>query len=65
MVLPKLLVSLYKQDNLSRAQIAEKLAIPPAELEGLLFSLVMTGMNGGRTSTGNPAGNPALLTRVK
>lgn len=64
LVLPKLLSSLYKDDNLSRAQIADKLNFPPSELEGLLFSLVMTGINGGRTST-KTAGNPALLTRVK
>ncbi len=64
LVLPKLLSSLYKEDSLSRAQIAEKLAIPPSELEGLLFSLVMTGIDGGRNSIAT-AGNPALLTRVK
>jgi Zn-dependent peptidase ImmA (M78 family)/DNA-binding XRE family transcriptional regulator len=64
LVLPKLLSSLYKEDNLTRAQIAEKLAIPSAELEALLFSLVMTGINGGRALVGS-AGNPALLTRVK
>jgi Zn-dependent peptidase ImmA (M78 family)/DNA-binding XRE family transcriptional regulator len=64
LVLPKLLSSLYKEDSLSRAQIAEKLAIPLSELEGLLFSLVMTGINGGRNSVAT-AGNPALLTRVK
>jgi Zn-dependent peptidase ImmA (M78 family)/DNA-binding XRE family transcriptional regulator len=64
LILPKMLSSLYEQDDLTRVRIAEKLAIPPAELEGLLFSLVMTGINGGRTST-RIAGNPALLTRVK
>lgn len=64
LVLPKLLSNLYDQDNLTRAGIAEKLAIPPSELDGLLFSLVMTGIRGGRTS-GRAVGNPALLARVK
>jgi Zn-dependent peptidase ImmA (M78 family)/DNA-binding XRE family transcriptional regulator len=64
LVLPKLLTSLYKEDNISRAQIAEKLAILPTDLDALLFSLVMTGINGGKNS-GRRAGNPALLTRIK
>jgi len=64
LILPKMLSSLYEQDNLTRARIAEKLTIPPAELEALLFSLVMTGINGGRASVGI-TGNPSLLTRVK
>jgi Zn-dependent peptidase ImmA (M78 family)/DNA-binding XRE family transcriptional regulator len=63
LILPKVLSRLYKEDNLSRTQIAERLAIPPAELESLLFSLVMTGISGGRRSV--QPGNPALLTRVK
>jgi len=64
LVLPKLLSSLYREDSLSRAQIAEKLAILPSDLEALLFSLVMTGISGGKNA-GKPAGNPALLTRIK
>jgi Zn-dependent peptidase ImmA (M78 family) len=64
LILPKLLTSLYKEDNISRAQIAEKLAILPTDLDALLFSLVMTGINGGKNS-GRRAGNPALLSRVK
>ncbi len=64
LVLPKLFANLYEQDKMSRARIAEKLALPLAELEGLLFSLVMTGISGGRSSGIRP-GNPALLSRVK
>ena len=64
LVLPKLLTSLYQEDKLTRARIAEKLAIPASDLEHLLFSLVMTGVSGGGTM-GNRRGNPALLTRVK
>lgn len=64
LVLPKLLTTLYKEDNINRAQIAEKLAILPTDLDALLFSLVMTGINGGKNSD-RRAGNPALLTRVK
>lgn len=63
LVLPKLLSSLYQQDRMTRAAIADKLALPLTDLEDLLFSLVMTGVNGGRVNS--KAGNPALLTRVK
>jgi Zn-dependent peptidase ImmA (M78 family)/transcriptional regulator with XRE-family HTH domain len=63
LVLPKLLSSLYQQDKMTRSAIADKLGLPLADLEDLLFSLVMTGVNGGRAN--NKAGNPALLTRVK
>jgi Zn-dependent peptidase ImmA (M78 family)/DNA-binding XRE family transcriptional regulator len=63
LILPKLLSSLYQQDKMTRATIAEKLALPLADLEDLLFALVMTGVSGGRA--GSRAGNPALLTRVK
>lgn len=64
LVLPKVLARLYKEDNLNRSDISEKLSLPPSELEALLFSLVMTGINGGKNSP-RPTGNPALLTRVK
>jgi len=64
LVLPKLFASLYEQDGLTRSRIAEELGLSVTELESLLFSLVMTGMNGGRF-TDKRSGNPALLTRVK
>ena len=64
LVLPKLFASLYQEDGLTRSRIAEELGLSVAELESLLFSLVMTGVSGGRASEKKP-GNPALLTRVK
>lgn len=63
LVLPQLFATLLKEDQLSRARIAEELQIPLAELENLLFSMVMRGIPGGKRAT-NPAGNPNL-TRVK
>jgi Zn-dependent peptidase ImmA (M78 family)/DNA-binding XRE family transcriptional regulator len=64
LLLPKLLADLYQQDGLSRPRISQELGIPPSELENLLFSLVMTGIVGGRVSDKKP-GNPILLSRVK
>jgi Zn-dependent peptidase ImmA (M78 family)/DNA-binding XRE family transcriptional regulator len=63
LVLPKLFVMLYQEDGMTRPRIAEELRIPLAELEKLLFSLVMTGVSGGRLGTKKP-GNPNL-TLVK
>ena len=63
LVLPKLFASLYQEDRLSRAQIADQLQLSLAELENLLFSMVMTSISGGKRAT-KPAGNPNL-TRVK
>ncbi len=64
LVLPKLFASLYQEDGLTRSRIAEELGLSVTELESLLFSLVMTGMSGGRVTDKKP-GNPVLLTRVK
>ena len=64
LVLPKLLGNLYQKDKFNRARIAQELKIPVADLEDMLFSLVMTGVTGGRIGGKRP-GNPALLNRVK
>ena len=64
LVLPKLFASLYQEDGLTRCRIAQELGLSVTELESLLFSLVMTGMNGGRVADKRP-GNPALLSLVK
>lgn len=64
LILPKLFANLYQEDGMSRSRIANELGLSVAELESLLFSLVITGMNGGRSTDKRP-GNPALLTRVK
>jgi Zn-dependent peptidase ImmA (M78 family)/DNA-binding XRE family transcriptional regulator len=64
LLLPQLFANLYQEDGLTRSRIAEELQIPLAELENLLFSLVMTSLNGGRNAVKRP-GNPALLNRVK
>lgn len=65
LVLPKILTSLYQEDGLTRSRIAQELRIPLAELEALLFSLVMTGVSGGRTTSTGVAKRSALLSRVK
>ncbi len=53
LVLPMVLGRLY-EEGYTRARIAQELGLPLSELESLLFSLVMTGVDGGRTtSTGN------------
>jgi len=64
LVLPKLLETLYVEDGLTRSKIADALAIPVSELEQLLFSLVMTGVQGGR-SAGTPKGARSNLYRIK
>lgn len=63
LLLPKLFSTLYQEDGLTRGRIADELNIPLSELENMLFSLVMTGMNGGQSSP-KKAGNPNLI-RVK
>ena len=58
LLLPKMLESLY-EDGLSRSRIAALLTISQAELEALLFGLVLTGIEGGRrgnTSNDRPVG---------
>jgi Zn-dependent peptidase ImmA (M78 family)/DNA-binding XRE family transcriptional regulator len=64
LILPKLLANLYQEDGFSRSRIAHELRITLPELENLLFSLVMTGLVGGRVIGTRKPGNP-LLTRVK
>ncbi len=60
-ILPKLFAYLFKEEGLKRGAIAEELAIPPAELEQLLFGLTMTALPGGRkTQKGGPAKKPGL-----
>lgn len=63
LLLPKLLANLYQEDGITRSRIAEELHIPLSELENLMFSLVMTSVSGGRSTT-KKAGNPNL-TLVK
>lgn len=60
-VLPKVFASLY-QDGITRSQVANELAIPPSELEQLLFGLTMTGIVGGSRRTSAKA---TELSRVK
>jgi len=64
LILPKLLANLYAEDGLSRSRISQELTIPLEELENLLFSLVMTGIIGGRMNESQPKNQP-LLARVK
>jgi Zn-dependent peptidase ImmA (M78 family)/DNA-binding XRE family transcriptional regulator len=66
LILPMLLSDLHKNEGLSRGRIAESLCMNQEVLDSVLFSLVMTGVSGGRkTSPGyNGTDNPGL-TRVK
>ena len=64
LILPKLLANLYEEDGLSRSKISQELTLPLEELEHLLFSLVMTGISGGRLNEPQPKG-PPQLARVK
>ena len=66
LILPKLLSTLHR-DGISRYRIASNLGIPSAELEQLLFGLVITGIDGGRQGPGaTPATRPQQhLRRVK
>jgi Zn-dependent peptidase ImmA (M78 family)/DNA-binding XRE family transcriptional regulator len=50
LVLPMILGRLY-EEGYTRARIAQELGLPLTELESLLFSLVMTGLEGGRTAS--------------
>jgi Zn-dependent peptidase ImmA (M78 family)/DNA-binding XRE family transcriptional regulator len=59
LVLPKLFAMLYQEDGMSRARVADELRMPLSELEKLLFSLVMTGVSGGRVGD-KRRGNPNL-----
>lgn len=51
LVLPMALGHLY-EEGYTRSRIAYELGLPLSELENLLFSLVMTGLEGGRTRSG-------------
>lgn len=50
LILPMVLGNLY-DEGFTRKRIAQELGLPLEELENLLFSLVMTGVQGGRTGT--------------
>lgn len=66
LLLPKLLAASH-QDGIGTTQIAAQLGLPVAELNELLFGLVMTGIEGGRQKTPPRApseGRPSLK-RVK
>jgi Zn-dependent peptidase ImmA (M78 family)/transcriptional regulator with XRE-family HTH domain len=52
-VLPKILASLHA-DGLTRSRVAQLLAIPQSELEGLMFGLTMVGIEGGRKTSSSP-----------
>jgi Zn-dependent peptidase ImmA (M78 family) len=54
LVLPMILGKLY-EDGYTRARIAQELGLPIPELENLLFSLVMTALEGGRTASNENA----------
>lgn len=66
LLLPKLLAALH-QEGISRPRIAMDLGIPVAELNELLFGLVMTGIDGGRqrTTIKKPGQLRPQLHRVK
>lgn len=49
LVLPMILGRLY-EEGYTRSRIAHELGLPLPELESLLFSLVMTGLEGGKTA---------------
>jgi Zn-dependent peptidase ImmA (M78 family)/DNA-binding XRE family transcriptional regulator len=51
LVLPMALGRLY-EEGYTRSRIAHELGLPVSELENLLFSLVMTGLEGGGTPSG-------------
>ena len=66
LVLPQLLNSLYQDDGISRSAIAVDLGISLHELESLLFSFVLTAIDGGRKGeTAPPPSSSPLLRRVK
>lgn len=48
LVLPMILGRLY-EEGYTRSRVAQELGLPLSELESLLFSLVMTGLEGGKT----------------
>jgi Zn-dependent peptidase ImmA (M78 family)/DNA-binding XRE family transcriptional regulator len=50
LVLPMILGRLY-EEGYTRTRVAQELGLPPSELESLLFSLVMTGLEGGRAAS--------------
>jgi Zn-dependent peptidase ImmA (M78 family)/DNA-binding XRE family transcriptional regulator len=62
-VLAKVLAALH-QEGISRSHLAKMLTIYPFELDQLLFGLVMTSIDGGRTTMAKKSERPSL-TRVK
>jgi Zn-dependent peptidase ImmA (M78 family)/DNA-binding XRE family transcriptional regulator len=62
LILPRTLAALY-EEGVTRAQIAQALCLPSAELEQLLFGLAITGIDGGRRQSQSQS--PTNLTRVK
>jgi Zn-dependent peptidase ImmA (M78 family) len=56
LVLQKVLDALRREDHLSKADIAEKLAIPLDELNKIVFGLVLTPMGGGGTGEAREPG---------
>jgi len=63
LLLPELLEHLRNEDGVRRTDIARALGIYAAELDQVLFGLVMAGIEGGRQGQGT--GNRADLQRVK
>jgi len=63
LILPKVLAALY-ESGISRARIAQELAIPLTELEQLLFGLAMTGVSGGGQRNTRDH-SPARLSLIK
>jgi Zn-dependent peptidase ImmA (M78 family)/DNA-binding XRE family transcriptional regulator len=61
-VLPKVFAGLY-EEKVSRADVAQTLAIPRSELEQLMFGLTFTRIEGGRR--GKSRTNPARLSLVE
>ena len=63
LILPRILSAL-RDEGVTRSRIAAELSIPRSEIEQLLFSLTIAGMEGGRTGP-LPEGASAALQRVK
>jgi Zn-dependent peptidase ImmA (M78 family) len=68
LVLPLVFSNLYENDGLTRGRVAQELDLFLPVLETIMFSLIMTGVEGGRRSTRGGterAKDSARLSRVK
>lgn len=63
-VLQKIMASVYREDGLSRSGLARELQISPSELDGLLFGLTLTALDGSRIGS-TPSKKSSGLRVVK